>query len=95
MAALVVTKSIANSLDDFYHDIPVHLWSDSQIVLNWIGSQKKLKLQFISHRVQEITQTFLSTAWHYCPSGDYSVDHLTQGTDSKVLESPLWMQGPN
>ena len=44
MLALVatrLTKFIANSLDGLYHEIPVHLWSDSQIVLHWIGSQKK------------------------------------------------------
>ena len=97
MAALVatrLTKFVNNALDGFFHDIPVHLWSDSQIVLHWI-SQKKPKSQFVSHRVQEITQTFPDTTWNYCPSGDNPADHLTRGTDAKVLESPLWSQGPH
>ena len=58
MAALVatrLTKFVVSSLDGLYHDIPIHLWSDSQIVLHWIGNQKKQKLQFVLHRVQEIT----------------------------------------
>ena len=64
MAALVATrlaKFVVSSLDDLYHYIQIHLWSDSQIVLHWIGNQKKQKLQFVSHRVQEISQTFLGS----------------------------------
>ena len=98
MAALVatrLTKFVVTSLDGLYHDIPIHLWSDSQIVLHWIGNQKKQKLQFVSHHVQEITQTFPSTTWNYCLSGDSPADHLTQGTNSEVLEDPLWMQSPH
>ena len=47
MAALVatrLTKFVVSSLDGLYHDIPIHLWSNSQIVLHWIGNQKKQKL---------------------------------------------------
>ncbi|XP_065911245.1 uncharacterized protein [Dysidea avara] len=63
MAALVatrLTKFVTESLNSFYPHTPVHLWSDSQIVLHWIGSQKKQKLQFVSHRIQEIIQTLMS-----------------------------------
>ena len=40
MVATRLTKFFVNSLDGLYHEITVHLWSDSQIVLHWIGSQK-------------------------------------------------------
>ena len=86
---------VVSSLDGLYHDIPIHLWSDSQIVLHWIGNQKKQKLQFVLHRVQEITQTFLGSTWNYCSFGDNPADHLTRGRDNEVLEDPLWMQGPH
>ena len=64
-------------------------------MLHWIGNLKTQKLQFVLHRVQEITQTFPGTTWNYCPSGDNPADHLTRGTDSEVLEDPFWMQGPH
>ena len=98
MAALVatrLTKFVTESLNSFYPQMLVHLWSDSQIVLHWIGSQKKQKLKFVSHRIQEITQTFPSTVWNYCPTGDNPADLLTRGMDSDVLNDPLWIQGPS
>jgi len=93
MAALVatrLTKFAVNSLGECCCDMPIHLWSDSQIVLHWISSKKQLKQQFVSHRIQEITQTFSSKMWNYCPTGDNPADLLTRGTDSEVLHDSLW-----
>ena len=97
MAALVATrlrKFVIAALGILYNNISVHLWSDSQIVLCWIHSEKKLK-QFVAHRVQEISQTFPITLWNYCPSGDNPADLLTRGTRSTALSTPLWTNGPS
>jgi len=62
MAALVatsLTKFAVNSLGECCRDMPIHLWSDSQIVLHWISNKKQLKQQFVSHCIQEITQDIL------------------------------------
>lgn len=97
MAALVATrlaKFVITSFSGHYSNMSVQLWSDSQIVLHWIHSQRKLK-QFISHRIGEITQTFPSTVWRYCPTGDNPADLLTRGTNCEVFVNPLWLQGPS
>ena len=97
MAALVATrlgKFVINSLDNLYNNISIHLWSDSQIVLHWIRSEKKLK-QFVAHRIQEITQTFPITLWNYCPTKDNPADLLTRGTSSAALSTSLWTNGPS
>ena len=39
----------------------VHLWTDSQIVLYWLQSEKRLN-QFVSHRVTEILTVVLWTS---------------------------------
>ena len=40
----------------------IHLWTDSQIVLYWLQSEKRLN-QFVSHRVTEILQLTTTAAW--------------------------------
>ena len=97
MAALVATrlaKFVITSFNGHFDDMLVNLWSDSQIVLHWLYNQKKLK-QFISHRVQEITQTFPATVWNYCPTGDNPADLLTRGINYEVFTHSFWMQGPS
>ena len=97
MAALVATrlaKFVITSFNGHFDDMLVNLWSDSQIVLHWLHSQKKLK-QFISHRVQEITQTFPATVWNYYPTGDNPADLLTRGINYEVFTHSFWMQGPS
>ena len=76
MAALVairLTNFAVNSLGECCRDMPIHLWSDSQIVLHWISSKKQLKQKFVSHRIQEIIQAFPSKMWNYCLTGDNPV----------------------
>ena len=72
----------------------VHLWTDSQIVLYWLQSEKRLN-QFVSHRVTEILQLTTSAAWRYCPTADNPADLLTRGVTSVQLQSSLlWRFGP-
>ena len=97
MAALVATrlgKFAIDSLGNFYNNISIHLWSDSQIVLHWIHGEKRLK-EFVAHRIQEITQTFPITLWNYCHTGDNPADLLTRGTTSAALSTSLWTNGPS
>ena len=96
MAALVAArlgKFVLDSLGNHYN-ISLHLWSDSQIVLHWLNSGKKLK-QFVVHRIQEISLTFPAMLWHYCPTGDNPADLVTRGTTSAALSSSLWTNGPS
>ena len=87
------SQFIQSSLAPLYKDISIHLWSDSQIVLHWLHSHKKLK-QFVASRIQEITELFSSTAWRYCPTVDNPADLLTRGINATSLAaSMLWKHG--
>ena len=91
IAAKIFTV-IKSSVGDVINS--VHMWSDSQIVLHWLNSDKKLK-QFVSNRVIEITNTCPAQWWNYCPSADNPVDLLTRGVSLSTLQaSTIWTQGP-
>jgi len=69
------------------------LWSDSQVVLHWIHSARKLPT-FVVNRVKYIKETNFSDV-KYCPTGDNPADLLTRGiSTAELISSELWMNGP-
>ena len=96
MAALIaarVSNFIATSLS--LQGISTYLWADSQIVLYWIHSNKKLPT-FVAHRINEIRQLTSTAAWRYCPTESNPADLLTRGINSQLLtSSTLWSYGPS
>ena len=95
MAALIATRLtcfVLNSLP--LHDAPIFMWSDSQIVLHWIKSQKQLPA-FVHHRITEIRSKLPTAEWRYCPTPENPADLLTRGIDAEaLLSSMLWKNGP-
>jgi transposase InsO family protein len=98
MAALIgarLASFIHNAIKNRYNALEVHLWSDSQIVLHWLSSNKQLK-QFIANRVRSIKDLFPSNIWHYCPTNENPADVLTRGfTTTQMHSSKLWNNGPS
>jgi len=89
---------IAERISNFIREAlsPMHLtlnlWTDSQIVLYWLQSSKKLDT-FVSHRVREIHQLTGDIKWHFCPTSDNPA--VTRGISSLQLKSSnLWKHGP-
>ncbi len=97
MAALIgarLANFIQQSLEKRFLNLRVVMWTDSQIVLHWLSSQKPLK-QFIHNRVKEINSLYPSTTWHYCPTSDNPADLLTRGVSADQLRSSsIWQHGP-
>ena len=76
------------------YDPPTFIWSDSQIVLHWVRSQKPLPI-FVRHRVIEMKSLLPNTTWNYCPTAENPADLLSRGTTTEVLmSSSLWQHGP-
>lgn len=69
------------------------LWSDSQIVLHWLHSSKKLE-PYVCRRVQKIKQVAFSEL-RYTPTHANPADLLTRGISTNTLkDSGLWWHGP-
>jgi len=78
MGATVAAQIFTLVKSSLHHQIDsVHMWCDSQIVLHWLNSDKKLK-QFVSNRVTTITQICPPHWWHNCPSAENPADLLTR-----------------
>lgn len=94
MAALIGARLLSfihSAMTDLYPTLEVYLWSDSQIVLSWLHSNKQLK-QFVANSVREL---FPPSIWHYCPTQENPADILTRGlTNQQMLSSSLWKNGP-
>lgn len=70
------------------------LWSDSQIVLSWLASDKPLPT-FVKNRVKEIRSAEFSE-FKYCPTTENPADLLTRGMTVKELQkAKLWWHGPS
>ena len=91
MAAVLAARLSNFVMTSLNINCTLYLWSDSQIVLHWIASQKKLK-PFVDHKVHEIRS--VSSCWQYCPSADNPADLLTRGINAQQLASAtIWQQG--
>ena len=94
MAAVIAAKLAKFVVNSMRLDAPVHLWTDSQIVLFWLQSTKSLP-QFISRRVSEIQQLIPSATWRHCPTADNPAGLLTRGLNFEQFNtSSVWWHGP-
>ena len=78
MATLIATRLIHFALDTLaLQDSPVYIWSDCQIVLHWVQSEKQLPA-FVSHRANEMKPQLPAASWLYCPTLENPADLLTR-----------------
>ena len=57
-------------------DPSVYKWFDSQIVLDWVSSDKPLPI-FVSHHVSEMKSLLPNAAWKYCPTPENFLEVYT------------------
>ena len=95
MAALVATRLTRFVLSSINLQDPlIFTWSDSQIVLHWVKSQKQL-LEFVRHHITEMQLTLPTVKWRYCPTLESPADLLTRGiTAETLISSSLWQNRP-
>lgn len=77
-----------------YMRLPVtarYLWIDSEIVLNWLMSEKLLP-PFVSNRINEIKLS-QDLILRYVPTKNNPADGATRPTDS-VRSNTIWLSGP-
>ncbi|XP_048477625.1 uncharacterized protein LOC105393457 [Plutella xylostella] len=77
-----------------HSEVPIskqYLWTDSQVVISWLRSEKLLP-PFISRRVTEINKQ--DTQVLYVKSADNPADIATRVADFTPAKRELWFEGP-
>ena len=69
------------------------LWSDSQVVLDWIASNKKQN-GFLSIRLQEIHKSSLPQQWHHISIYLNPADHGPRGLGTNEIQQK-WLDTSN
>lgn len=86
LTAAMISTRLDSYLQGQLHESKVYLWSNSQIVLQWLRSTKELT-PFISYYAREIKERISVTTWKYCPTLDNPADLLTRCIKSQQLTS--------
>ena len=78
------------------YKLSVHMWSDSEIVLNWLKNENIKLPKFAISPVEEILELTTQDNWHYVESKNNVADLATkfQKFDFGDINSP-WFQGPS
>lgn len=72
----------------------IHLWSDSEIALQWVLNNKS-DIVYVSNRVGQIRENIDLSHIHYVPTLDNPADFLTKEIKAATLAaSDLWFSGP-
>jgi len=69
-------------------------YSDSRIVLGYIGNETRRFYVYVSNRVQRIRRSTLPNQWHYVPSHLNLTDLATRSVDAQSLSESIWHTGP-
>ena len=54
-----------------------YLWTDSEIVLNYLKNEKRRLQTFVANRVEEIKEHTLVDDWHHVPGSLYPADYVS------------------
>lgn len=76
-------------IDEMYY------WTDSTIVIDWIGSPSRKYNVFVANRIGEVQQLTTVESWRHVGSKDNPADVLSRGIDARdIKNSTLWWEGP-
>ncbi|GFQ75654.1 uncharacterized protein TNCT_164001 [Trichonephila clavata] len=76
-----------------FHDSS-QFYTDSTIVLSWIGSHASRWKTFVANRVAKIQTLSSATQWNHISGSANPADLATRGVSSSTLLTSIWLCGP-
>ena len=106
LSVFLALKCIPLILDSINVSVDhIRIWSDAQVVLEWLTSGCKSKSKFTSNRLEDIesmklkmhNQLSCEISHHYVPTSSNVADMLTRGLTAKEFSKKvlLWLHGPD
>lgn len=72
-----------------------YYWTDSTVVLSWIGSQPGDLKSFVSNRVADVQRLTASGSWRHVPGIHNPADLASRGMDPRQMQgATVWWGGP-
>ncbi|XP_058798035.1 uncharacterized protein LOC131668142 [Phymastichus coffea] len=79
----------------FLQNVPIRLWSDSQVVLTWLKKHPCHWKTFVANRVSLIQTELPSALWSHVPTKQNPADLATRGAmPDELRANDLWWTGP-
>nr|XP_034830105.1 uncharacterized protein LOC117987255 [Maniola hyperantus] len=76
--------------------LQLHAWTDSTVVLSWLGSHPSRWNTFVGNRVSEILSILDNTQWAHIPTSQNPADIASRGMiPTELAHSKLWKEGPS
>ncbi|XP_064639523.1 uncharacterized protein LOC135495051 [Lineus longissimus] len=88
-----IAKFLDKELD--YSNIEHHFYTDSQVVLGYIGNESRTFHIFVANRVQEIRDSTSPSNWRYVDTDQNPADYASRGMSvSELKDCSVWWKGP-
>ncbi|XP_066585595.1 uncharacterized protein [Prorops nasuta] len=77
-------------------NLPIHAWTDSEIVLAWLRKHPSQWKTFVANRVSQIHSQLPAAVWSHVPSKQNPADLASRGISFAELKvSDIWWHGPS
>lgn len=72
----------------------IHAWTDSSVVLAWLGSHPSRWKTFVANRVSEILTVMDCSQWSHVRSDQNPADCASRGVSPEKYNMSMWINGP-
>ena len=83
--AAKLASSMTRILQVVQHEITLHAWTDSTIVLQWIAQLPRTWSTFVANRVAKIQEVLPRSRWKHVPSLENPADLASRGCSASHL----------
>ncbi|GFU64558.1 integrase catalytic domain-containing protein [Trichonephila clavipes] len=81
-------------VSELYPTSQTQFYTDSTIVLAWVGSHASRWKTFVANRVAKIQTLSSAIQWHHISGSANTADLATRGVSSSTLLTSIWLCGP-